>query len=64
LPHRNVSDLEAAYTGWPHDKPGYIVWFKPNEYKHYLSPEELSRFGSLKLIYTDPSGDIYYVQSK
>jgi hypothetical protein len=64
LPDRNVSDLEAAYTGWPYDKPGYIVWFKPNEYKHYLSPEELSRFGSLKLIYTDPSGDIYYVRSK
>jgi hypothetical protein len=64
LPDRNVSDLETAYTGWPYDKPGYIVWFKPNEYKHYLSPEELSRFGSLKLIYTDPSGDIYYVQSK
>jgi hypothetical protein len=64
LPDRNVSDLTAAYTGWPYDKPGYIVWFKPNEYKHYLSPEELSQFGSLKLIYTDPSGDIYYVQSR
>jgi len=64
LPVRGVPDLMAAYAGWPHAKPGYIVWFKPNEYKHYLSPEELSQFGFLELIYTDPSGDIYYVQSR
>jgi hypothetical protein len=64
LPNRNVSDLTVAYTGWPHDNPGYIVWFKPNEYKHYLSPDELSQFGSLRLIYTDESGDIYYAQSR
>jgi hypothetical protein len=64
LPMREVPDLTAAYAGWPHDKPGYIVWFKPNEYKHYLSPDELSKFGSLELIYTDPSGDIYFVQSR
>jgi hypothetical protein len=64
LPLRGVPDLTAAYAGWPHAKPGYIVWFKPNEYKHYLSPEELAQFGSLELIYTDPSGDIYYVQSR
>lgn len=64
LPNRNVADLASAYTGWPYDKPGYIVWFKPNEYKHYLSPEELSRFGSLQLIYTDPSGDIYFAQPR
>jgi hypothetical protein len=64
LPIRDVPDLTAAYAGWPHDKAGYIVWFKPNEYKHYLSPEELAQFGSLELIYTDPSGDIYFVQSR
>jgi len=64
LPVRDVPDLATAYTGWPYDKPGYLVWFKPNEYKHYLSPEELAQFDTLKLIYTDPSGDIYYVQSR
>jgi hypothetical protein len=64
LPMRGVPDLKAAYSGWPHNEPGYIVWFKPNEYKHYLSPEELAQFASLKLIYTDRSGDIYYVQSR
>ena len=64
LPVRDVTDLTAAYAGWPHDKAGYIVWFKPNEYKHYLSPKELAQFASLELVYTDSSGDIYFVQSR
>jgi hypothetical protein len=64
LPQRGVPDLMTAYTGWPHDKPGYIVWFKPNEYKHYLSPDELSQFGILDLVYSDPGGDIYYARSR
>jgi hypothetical protein len=64
LPIRDVADLTATYAGWPQDKAGYIVWFKPNEYKHYLSPEELAQFGSLELIYSNPSGDIYFVQSR
>jgi len=64
LPNRNVPDLKTAYAGWPYDKPGYIIWFKPNEYKHYLSPTELSQFGELELIYSDPSGDIYYVRPR
>jgi len=64
LPIRDVPDLTAEYAGWPHDNAGYIVWFKPNEYKHYLSPEELDQFGALELIYSNPSGDIYFVQSR
>jgi hypothetical protein len=60
-PVRGAADLQAAYAGWPYDKPGYFVWFKPNEYKHYLSPPELSQFSALELIYSDSSGDIYYV---
>jgi hypothetical protein len=63
-PVKGASDLKAAYAGWPYDKPGYFVWFKPNEYKHYLSPEELAQFSDVKLIYSDISGDIYYVSAR
>jgi hypothetical protein len=63
LPTRTVPTLDA-YNGWPGGNPGYIVWFKPNEYKHYLSPEELTQFASLELLYSDESGDIYHVQSR
>ena len=63
-PVRGAPDLAAAYAGWPYDKPGYFVWFKPNEYKHYLSPEELAQFSEVRLIYSDESGDIYYVSAR
>lgn len=63
-PVRGAPDPSAVYAGWPYDKPGYFVWFKPNEYKHYLSPQELSQFSELELIYSDPSGDIYYVRAR
>ena len=63
-PVRGTPDLAATYAGWPYDKPGYFVWFKPNEYKHYLSPQELSQFSDVELIYSDPSGDIYYVSAR
>ena len=63
-PVRGAPDLSAVYEGWPYDKPGYLVWFKPNEYKHYLSPQELAEFSDVQLIYSDPSGDIYYVSPR
>lgn len=60
-PVRSSPDLAVVFAGWPYDQPGYFVWFKPNEYKHYLSPQELAQFSDVKLIYSDTSGDIYYV---
>ena len=35
-----VDNPPATYAGWPFDKSGYIIWFEPNEYKHYLAPGE------------------------
>ena len=63
LPFVN-DDLATLYAGWPHDKPGYIVWFEPNEYKHYLSPEKIAEFADVKLIYEGKGGRIFYVQAR
>ncbi len=62
LPRRSVG-IEN-YTGWPYDRPGYLVWFEPNEYIHLFSPEELSELADLRLIFEDKSGRIYYVQPR
>jgi hypothetical protein len=64
LPFADVPDPAEVYVGWPDDKPGYVVWFEPNEYKHYLSPEDLAKFANLKLIYQGSCGKIYYVKSR
>ena len=59
-----TEDPEVAYAGWPHDKPGYIIWFEPNEYKHYLSPEEIAKFADVQLIFDGKGGKIYSVQAR
>jgi len=63
LPFIDESPVET-YAGWPHDQPGYIVWFEPNEYKHYLSPQKIAEFADVKLIFNGKGGQIYYVQAR
>ena len=63
LPFVN-DDPTTAYAGWPYDKPGYIIWFEPNEYKHYLAPQKIAQFADVKLIYRGKDGEIYHVQAR
>lgn len=57
-------DPTAGYGDWPRNKPGYIIWFEPNEYKHYVSPDVIQEFADLKLVYAGKGGKIYYVQKR
>jgi hypothetical protein len=63
LPFVN-DDPVTTYSGWPHDKPGYIIWFEPNEYKHYLAPQKIAEFADVTLIYEGKDGKIYHVQAR
>ena len=63
LPFVN-DDALTVYAGWPHDKPGYIIWFEPNEYKHYLAPKKIAEFADVTLVYEGKGGQIYYVQAR
>ena len=64
LPLADVPSPVEAYAGWPKDKPGYIIWFEPNEYKHYLAPEKIAEFATVDLVFEGDGGKIYYVQSR
>jgi hypothetical protein len=59
----NDNPLET-YAGWPYDRPGYVIWFEPNEYKHYLPPEQIGEFADVQLIFDGRGGKIYYVQAR
>ena len=63
LPFVN-DDPVTTYVGWPYDKPGYIIWFEPNEYKHYLAPQKIAEFANVQLIYQGKDGEIYHVQAR
>jgi hypothetical protein len=57
-------DPVTTYAGWPYEKPGYIIWFEPNEYKHYLAPQKIAEFANVTLIYEGRDGKIYHVQAR
>jgi hypothetical protein len=57
-------DAPTVYAGWPYDQPGYIIWFEPNEYKHYLAPNKIAKFADVKLVYEGDGGKIYSVQAR
>jgi hypothetical protein len=59
-----ADDVLTTYAGWPHDKPGYMIWFEPNEYKHYLPPERIAEFADVQLIFDGEGGKIYSVQAR
>lgn len=63
LPFVN-DDPSEGYGDWPGNKPGYIVWFEPNEYKHYISPAMIEEFAELELVYQGKGGKIYFVQAR
>ena len=63
LPFVN-DDAMTTYAGWPYDKPGFIIWFEPNEYKHYLAPQKIAEFAEVRLIYQGKDGQIYHVQAR
>ena len=57
-------DPSEGYGDWPGNRPGYIIWFEPNEYKHYISPAMIEEFADLELVYQGKGGKIYYVQAR
>jgi hypothetical protein len=57
-----TEEQEISYTNWPF-QAGYLVWFEPNEYKHYLAPEKIGELANMELIFDGEGGKIYYVQA-
>lgn len=63
-PEMDMVEIKKNYSGWPGDKPGYILWFLPNEYKHVVPPNLLAEIADVKLIFASEHAMIYSVQGK
>jgi hypothetical protein len=60
----DLAEIRANYTGWPGDKPGYILWFLPNEFKHVVPPELLAEIADVELIFESERGLVYSVGAR
>jgi len=56
--------IKKDYAGWPGDKPGYILWFLPNEFKHVVPPDLLAEIADVQLVFASDRGLIYSVEAK
>jgi hypothetical protein len=57
---QRLAALKQNYADWP-SRPGYIVWFTPNQYHHIAAPDELKTIANLQLLFDDDTGQIYSV---
>lgn len=60
----NSAAIQEKFSGWPGDKPGYILWFLPNEFKHVVPPELLAEIADVELIFESKRGMVYSVKAK
>lgn len=61
----DLNEIQQNYAGWPHDKPGYIIWILPNSiYRHAVPPELLAEIANLELVYKIEEGEVYRVSEK
>jgi len=61
----DLNEITHNYAGWPHEKPGYIIWILPNSiYRHAVPPELLAEIAHLELVYKLEEGEIYKVSAR
>lgn len=60
---QRLAALARNYPNWP-ENPGYIVWFKPNQYHHIVAPDELATIAEVTLLYEDETGQIFAVHRR
>lgn len=68
LPEINQSwadaDIIDKLSGWPGERPGYIVFLNNDPYKMYYSPQILEKIATMELLYDMEDGKIYHVSEK
>jgi hypothetical protein len=59
------NEIQQNYAGWPHDKPGYLIWVLPNSiYRHAVPPKLLAEIADMELVVKIEEGEIYKVTTK
>lgn len=62
-PGERLEALKRDYPTWP-ERPGYLVWFSPNQYHHIVAPGELAAIADLELLFEDETGQVFAVKKQ
>lgn len=48
--------------GWPGEGEAYLIWFIPDNFEIFATPQELSLIADVELVYRTTDGEIYHVR--
>lgn len=61
---RTKDQIKGEFAGWPHDKPGYYVWFEPDPYELYLPLNDLALVADMEVVEKASDGMIVRVWAR
>ncbi|HEY3313418.1 MAG TPA: hypothetical protein VGK00_17385 [Anaerolineales bacterium] len=61
---RTKDMIKTSFAGWPHDKPGYYIWFEPDPFELFMSLNDLSLVADMQPVEKSSDGMIVRVQTR
>jgi hypothetical protein len=61
---RTKDEIKIEFAGWPHDKPGYYVWFEPDPFELFMPLNDLSLVADLEVVAQAADGMIVRVSAR
>jgi len=47
---RTKDQIKKVFAGWPHDKPGYYIWFEPDPYELFMPLNDLNLVADMEVV--------------
>ncbi len=57
----DYDDLYTRFANWPPEEQATLIWFLPNDWHYYYTPDDLTAVAELKIEFSSPDGEIYSV---
>jgi hypothetical protein len=61
---RTKDQIKSELVGWPHDKPGYYVWFEPDPFELFMPLNDLSLVADMEVVEKASDGMIVRVWAR
>lgn len=61
---RTKDEIKAEFAGWPHDKPGYYVWFEPDPFELFMPLNDLYLVADMEVVEKAADGMIVRIWAR
>jgi hypothetical protein len=61
---RTKDQIKKVFAGWPHDKPGYYIWFEPDPYELFMPLSDLGLVADMEMVENTSAGTIVRIWAR